>query len=455
LLLLVLWMRSFAASYKYAIITITAFIFELLLLTRFIGVFGPYISPLILFTSSLLIGIVGIQKSVQINKSLNAQEIKRDVARDEKHSITTVTSKSIGAGLLIICIGITSLLLFNLIKHHPVNVSQSDIIPQTQVLVERFLHKQFPYTIISNWGYNLFPTYLPLQWLPYIIAEYIKLDYRLFAYAILMIVVIMYFIKYKNEFTAGPHFLFCILLFLPVVLIYFFQPSIYYNSLENLIGAYYLLLAYAILTNSMVLTGVALVLCLLSRYSLVLWLPFFLFVLLLQKHRREALIVLVLGILGFLLFYFVPFLSKDTTIFMKGYQYHTTAALAEWNGQSWQQPGDKPFQLFRGLGFAGFFYDHSSGTIEQRLNSYRVLHLAFSSATVLVLCGWFYLKRKNVEWRIFSIASLKIYLAVFYSFIQIPYDYLFLVSAYCSLPIIMSSFLYSKVKVEQPANRPC
>lgn len=435
-------MHSLAASYKYAFVVIVAYLVELLLLTRFIGVFGPYVSPLIFFLSSMVIGIVGIRMAFLKGGSLFTTSGQIKTLRQGQMSVSSAYSKLPGDITLIICLAVSSVLIFTLVKQHPVDVNHSDIIPQTQVLVGRFLHKQFPYAIISNWGYDLFPTYEPFQWLPYIIAENMRLDYRLFGFAFLLFVCILYFSYFRKKLSGTTISLMLALFFLPVLFIFYFQSSVYYNSLENLIVGYYLLLAFAIFTDSIFLIGVALMLCLLSRYSLILWLPLFLFVIFRSKSRKQAFLVFAIFSMGFLVFYFLPFLSKDATIFMKGYQYHSAAALAEWNAQSWQQPGDKPFQLFRGLGFAGFFYDQSSGTIEEKLYKYRIVHLALSSVTVLLLTALFYLKRKQLDWRIFSIASLKISLAVFYSFIQIPYDYLFLTVIYLSIPIVIISLWY-------------
>lgn len=121
---------------------------------------------------------------------------------------------------------------------------------------------------------------------------------------------------------------------------------------------------------------------------------------------------------------------------MKGYAYHTKAAIEEWKGQSWQLPGEKPFQLFWGIGFAGIFYDYYSGSAAQKLKAFQLVHLSTSLLRVLALAVFFRIKRKLLSDKIFSLASLKIYLAVFYHFAQIPYDYLFTTPIFVSIPII-------------------
>ena len=352
----------------------------------------------------------------------------------------TALSRVISVTLTVIMLILSYWLFSKIIMAHPVDVHRSDIIPQTQVLVHRSLHHEFPYKTIPDWGYDLFPTYQPMQWLPFAIAEFFHFDYRLLAFWLLMTVSLLFiFFAGKKNINGFQSLVIPLLVFMPVIFIAIYQPSVYEVSLENLIAAYYLLLCMAIFPGSFIFIGGALLLCILSRYSLVLWVPLFLFILCFSGEKRKALQIIIFCFIGILLIYVIPFLLKDGSIFIKGYHYHTQAALNEWKGQSWQQPGEKPFQLFRGLGFAGLFYDHYKGTIEEKLNAYRLLHLFLSAGSVIALGILFYFKRKTVSYKVFALAGLKIYLAVFYHFIQIPYDYLYVTLIYISIPIVWLS----------------
>ena len=183
--------------------------------------------------------------------------------------------------------------------------------------------------------------------------------------------------------------------------------------------------------------GATLLLCLLSRYSLVLWLPFL--VLLLAKKDGVSSVFKWIGVVvtGVCVLYVIPFLIKDFSIFLRGVQTYTIAGIGEWKGQSWQAPGDKPFQLFRGTGLAGYYYDRSSGTVEQKLETYKTIHLVLTLSTVFLLAAWYWLlgKKQKLYIPLVAAAALKIYMAVFYGFVLIPYVYLYIV------PLISSVFV--------------
>ena len=133
----------------------------------------------------------------------------------------------------------------------------------------------------------------------------------------------------------------------------------------------------------------------------------------------------------------VPFFAKDFSIFLRGVQTYTIAGIGEWKGQAWQAPGDKPFQLFRGTGLAGFYYDRSSGTVEQKLKTFKTIHLVLTLSTVFLLAAWYWLlgKKQKLYVPLVAAAALKIYMAVFYGFVLIPYVYLYIV------PLISSVFV--------------
>ena len=76
-----------------------------------------------------------------------------------------------------------------------------------------------------------------------------------------------------------------------------------------------------------------------------------------RLFKELGLVLLLIGA-----FYIIPFLLKDPSIFINGNSSYDVAALGEWDGQSWQAPGDRPLQLFQGLGFASWAYNSFSGT---------------------------------------------------------------------------------------------
>ena len=74
----------------------------------------------------------------------------------------------------------------------------SDIIPQIIVLTKRLLSGQQPYSTIHFSGYDLYPTYLPLQWLPYTLADWTYIDYRWIPALFLWIASLFFFIQKRS-----------------------------------------------------------------------------------------------------------------------------------------------------------------------------------------------------------------------------------------------------------------
>ena len=425
-------MGNFIKKHRIFLVALLAFFAEIAMLTFLRNKFGPHASAVLFFIASLVIGFVGFKLSFQ---KANLFHPLPSFPLNERAKKNTSQPAYTYLFLALLCF-LTYSLLSSIFDSSPILPEQSDIIPQTQVLTQRFLNHQFPYQTISFVGYDLFPTYQPLQWMPFTIAEAAGMDYRKLALVVLLlsIIVASVFLR-KKSLSVAQLLLVCALPFLPVLLIAN-ETTIYERTLENLVVAYYLILCFALFSRSVFFVGIALVFCLLSRYSIILWIPLFLFMLYSSGERKKAGALILICAAGVLLIYVLPFFSQDNTIFQKGYLYHTKAALGEWQGQGWQQPGEKPFQLFRGIGFAAFFYDYYNGSLEEKLKAFQILHLLLCIATCILLGIFFQLKRHKVTFAIFALASLKIYLSVFYHFIQIPYDYLFLTLIYTSIPIL-------------------
>lgn len=75
---------------------------------------------------------------------------------------------------------------------NPVRANESDIIPTIEILVKRQQAGIFPYKIISDWGYDLQPTYLPLTWMPFHLAEFMIIDYRYLVFCKLAFIVFLF-----------------------------------------------------------------------------------------------------------------------------------------------------------------------------------------------------------------------------------------------------------------------
>ncbi len=414
---------------------------ELGFITFWRNAFGVYISPAVLFLISLLISIYPLWL-IQ-NKKLILIE-----------GVTAV--QGIGSiwkwlpfllGLSLIAWGLGP--VFN---DYPIEVSSSDIIPSIQIYVERLLDGEQIYTTFDMGTYELEPTYLPLMWGPFIPAELFGIDYRWMGFVLLGLS-LGYYQYIVNKQTPG-YIQWGIQSVFPYVILYSFlsfEPQVFGYSVETLISGYYILLALSIFSGSNTIRAIALICCLLSRYSLLFWVPLYLFILFFLESRKNTLYTLLYTFAGLLILYVIPFLSKDWNSFFRGYAYYTEAALGEWIPKPWQGGGDKPFHLFRGFGFACYFYEFTEGSLLEKIKLFKSFHLVCSILSVTAAGIYFYVQKALHEhFRIYLLLALKFYFVFFYTFIQQPYAYLYLVPIFISM-CILSMFRNTYNPVQLPA----
>jgi hypothetical protein len=312
--------------------------------------------------------------------------------------------------------------------------SQSDIIPLIQKLGHRYTSGEEVYAPVTDFGYTMYPNYLPATWMPFIAAEKWGLDYRTWAYILLCTVLFLYgwFIARSDR-----KLLFMLLSFAVLALFLWYQPSAFGWTVEPMIAGFYLLLVLGIYLQRLWLIGMALLLCLLSRYAVVLWLPvlfLLLFVFLSKKKTIYTGLMVIAGVILILL----PFLQDTPGLLQKGYDYYTMGTLAEWKGQAWQQPGDLPFQLSQRYGFAIYFYKWGKGDLLQRIYVLQITHFAICTLISLISILWYWLKGRKwlpLKWAL--LLSLHLYLVFFFAFIQMPYAYLFLTPLLVSMMVVL------------------
>ena len=298
---------------------------EVLLLTFFQDVAGLFVSPLLFFIISICIAFVYLKVSAQETKQ---KQIKK-------------TADSVIKGIQVFLFVSISVIIFSCLKNifetHDCslkNTTQPDMIPQIIYLVTRFLSGEQPYYPMPFVGYHLYPTYLPLQWFPYMIAEVLRIDYRWIPALFLWLVSLYFFIK--NGFckkTFVPAFWRIVI---PVWPLLFWLQFIIYDwgffsyAVEGLVASYYLLVSMSFNNKKITWVAIGITLCLLSRYSIIFWVPLGMACYYIAGQRKQALIIIGTVVISFFVFYWLPFLRKDHSIFINGYHYHTKAAVDIW-----------------------------------------------------------------------------------------------------------------------------
>lgn len=421
---------------KYRIIILTAFIFELGLLTFFKGIAGPYVSAILLLAFSLIIGIypLYINKDVAASHKMSRKPIPFPYRLLIVFSVVTL--------LTIVSV----LILDNLFKSNPINPNNSIVIPTIQIMVQRFLNFEYPYKIITNLGVFI-PSFMPFQWIPFLFAELLKIDYRWIAFIFWLIGTLFYSYRLLKKNTST--LILILLSVLPFATLFVFikyVPESFINNIELLIAGFYMILSLSLLSNSMVFRVFGIVVTLLSRFYNVLWIPLNIAITYFAEKEKRAKILTASIILAVVIFYALPFLTQNLNIFQQGQKYKTQAAIEEWDIKE-AGLSDKPSLLFQGVGVACFFYEFKPGSIVRKLKAIQKLHLIISILSILILAIIFLTNLKIIEHNMFNLLSLKIHLAIFFNFIQVPHVYLFLVPIFVSVIILAEIFSLEKKTV--------
>ena len=401
-----------------------AFLAELLLFTWLRGCAGPYWSPALFGGAGLLLG----------GAALGA-------LRDQAFALAPagVVSRRVGWGGLAWLAGAALVLdrQIPVVLGSPIDVRSSDVIPIVQTYVDRFRSGEVVYRYLTNLPYPLFPNHLPLQWLPYVLLPPLGVDFRWLAWALLLGVGMgAYQLVALRQ--PGGWLRFGLQALLPALVLWQVSnsdPALYSQVLEPTIIAYYFLLAASILAGPAWARGGALVLCLLSRYSVIFWVPLFLWMLWREAGRRHALLVAAIILAGVLGIYILPFFIRDPTIFTHALAEYRVATLGEWSRSD--GPAGLPAHLGNGLSAAPWLYSLPPLPLEAKISWVQRLHALASAGAAAALAEFYWRYGRHYDYRYLALVSLKLYLVVFYFFIQIPYAYLISLSVLLSVFVVL------------------
>ena len=414
---------------------------ELVLFTWRRNYFGPYISPAVLYT--LAIGL-----------TISVLALARGRQWILPHATVQAGSQTMWLRLLALLASAiaggwynTNLVKVQIRSFRPV-LEYADIIPALQAYARRWLTGAEVYAPMTwELGYFELPAYLPATWFPFILAEWLGFDYRFVAWGIFLLGVLLY--EYLLWRLRQPWFQTLLLAGLPFVVFYALvttQWGYVGITVEYMMLGYYSLLVVGILLRFWPLQALALLLCVLSRYSLVIWAPLYLGLMFFYDSKKNALLIAGTVLLGIIGFYIVPYLSHNWGLFMEVQRSYTDAAVYEW-----KHLGDDglPIHPFNGLGFASFFYTYAPGSLYEKIGLLKTVHVGLL-LTVVALAAVVFVRQqtRRIDYRVYVVAILKLYLATFYAFLQVPYAYL------ATLGLFMSVFLVLMTVGLLPAAEP-
>lgn len=338
-------------------------------------------------------------------------------------------------GLLGALLGLLSLFLCyeelrKLFLDYPEPIKYSDVIPQLETMYDRFASGDHVYYPVDLPTHSPFPVYLPVNWLPVGIARALRIDVRWVGIIFLAapFAAFGWYIFRKNI----AFWLKLILVFLPSVVLWSriiphkFELTV---SLETLIAAYYMILAVGLVSKNLPLTIVGIVLCFLSRYTLVFWFPLFAYMLWVDKPRKHSFIAWgILAISSIIVLF--PFFLTCPDCFTDGLKYHNDCAIAEMTGYgdpniSWSHEA--------GVYFAAHFKALLPGS-----GISKAFWVRFVQASLMILLNVIgilgYRKvRHKVDIYKYGLGYLYLVMLIFYMFSPLTYRYyyipVFMVSA--------------------------
>jgi hypothetical protein len=325
----------------------------------------------------------------------------------------------------LIVIGLMTLAMVTLCRYWfdeiPLDVNYADMLPIIKVMDQRFVDghwKQIYDNIPSIWN-GVQPIYLPSMWQPFVLAVVLDIDMRWITVGGLLLAFGIFIFLYRPDPRRYSSFFIAVLAFLLFWWLLADDTSgVITVSEEGVVIAYYALLVLALVSGNSILCGIAVSLCMLSRYALVGWVPAYLLYLLLVKKQRQMVFFCLTGLACLLLLFVLP---VGWPTFMRLLQ--LPGNYIKFAGVVWQ---DSPDVFSSGIGFAGIFGPRRIALLHGIL-----IGLSFAVPSLFVaICYWRGKKRKMAN---IPLAALKISLVVFYCFIDVPYLYLFYTSSFVSL----------------------
>lgn len=297
----------------------------------------------------------------------------------------------------------------------------SDVIPHAQILYERFAHGQFPYNPIQFEYYTLQPIYFPFHWLPVFFSHLWLIDVRWVGWGMLALIAGIYGWSLKTISRQKASLFLAILCPSLVLWAYvLFAKADLSVTFEIVIGAYYLLLAAGLVTKNYWLIGIGIICCLLSRFTLLFWMPFFAFVLFKEAGFKKSVLFWSPVILALLCFFIIPFYLKDPDFITRGMVYYRHATIGDWIGF-----GDPPVSWTQenGISFAPLLRVILPGDIPQKVQTTQVIQSIVLLLT-FALALWTYKKwNKQIPSHLFMLISLDVFLLIYYFFAPLTYRY--------------------------------
>ncbi len=364
-------------------------------------------------------------------------------ARKDRHPVpvgtTTVTQPAKIAGALAGILSVMALCFgFMTVFHmYPETGKYSDVIPQLEALYNRFVAGDDPYVPVVFDTYSAYPVYMPMHWLPIGITRWLGMDDRLLGWLLFIPVLAIagyHLIKSEKRLILQIAGIFIIVS--PMWLYLKFASLEMAISFETIIAAYYLLLATGLKTRSFPLITLGLILSLLSRYTLIFWIPLLGYLLLLNQPLKLSIRIWGIVAMSIIILYVLPFIVKNPTALQHGLAYHQEAVVNDWKGY-----GEPPvsWSMLKGLNFAHFIKRKLTGSMAHRVYIARIIQAIALLITLAIGILYYHLERRRYNYYDYALGFLYLFLMVFFSFSPLTYQY------YLLVPLTLAGFMTADV----------
>lgn len=327
-------------------------------------------------------------------------------------------------GLLIYCLWRAPLLL----AATPLDYIQADMLPVIRIMGERWLNGSEIYVPIEEIWAGMRPIYLPAMWLPYAAGVWLATDIRWISVVALLLSTVIIFWG-SGSGVRVPRIRAGIFGLLPLGLILYYIFGLHHTLLtlseEPVVIFYYLLLALALFRQWPLLTGVAMALCLLSRYALIFWVPVYLVYQYFYQSRKAAFSTLLALVISLTVVISLGRAWDELDFFLQlqgSYLGELLDADKRWAfiTRLETNPGLVKFLPFDRIGLW-----HRA--------------LIYGSFLLPLLSLLLYRRhRTSLDARFFGLCSLKLSLVYFFNMLTIPYSYLFYPSTFLSLFLLFA-----------------
>lgn len=316
----------------------------------------------------------------------------------------------------------------------------SDIIPCIQTMARLFNEGLYPYAPAPFQAVGMAggPVYFSMHWLPYIVSDHFQFDPRTVTFSIWAIGASLLMYRALQCNGTGLKILTPLLMMGCYWSVATGSPPVIYATIETMVAGYYMLFMTGLNQKNIYVTALFIAVCLLSRYFVVLWLPLWGFTMLASGNKMQLLKASVVIAVCVSVLFVIPFLSKDWSFLSHAFSGYK--GMDEWRHVD---AVGRPYHLYNGTGFAYLFYEHClNGDMEVSYQWLCRSMFIVPLAGCAVMGAWYWKNRAMIDHRIFLMASFKIYLALFTSFLIVPYLYLSVTTIFVSVALFAEQARY-------------